>query len=250
MLGTVAATTLVTTVMPAAASQRHASSTFLLIHGAWHGGWCWKKVLPLLRVAGFDAYAPTLTGLGERSHLLAPTVDLETHVNDVAAVIEYEDLTNVILVGHSYAGMLIARVAEQASPRIAHLVYLDAFLPEDGKAVRDYAPVPPARDDGWRIPPPGSPPRFDVAQPADVAWMEDRLGDQPLRTFTDAVRLSAADDESLQRTYIQCTRAPWFAEAADRAKQHGFRSRELPLAGHDAMITRPDELASILLELP
>jgi pimeloyl-ACP methyl ester carboxylesterase len=125
---------------PAAASQGREKPAFVLVHGAWHGGWCWKKVAPLLRAAGHDVFTPTLTGLGERVHLLASEIDLATHVDDVLGVLEYEDLTNVVLVGHSYGGMVISGVAERAGSRLARLVYLDAFLPENGKALRDYAP--------------------------------------------------------------------------------------------------------------
>ena len=109
-------------------------ATFVLVHGAWHGGWCWSRVAPLLRGAGYPVFAPTLTGLGERLHLLTPQVDLDTHVRDITSLLDYEDLHNVILVGHSYGGMVISGVAETAGTRLAQLVYLDAFLPEDGKA--------------------------------------------------------------------------------------------------------------------
>ena len=117
-------------------------ATFVLVHGAWLGGWCWKKVTPLLRAAGQEVFAPTLTGLGERSHLFSPEVGLDTHIEDIIAVLEYEDLTDVILVGHSYAGMVIAGVAQKAAHRLAELVYLDSFLPESGKSLDDYLPAP------------------------------------------------------------------------------------------------------------
>jgi len=138
--------------------------------------------------------------------------------------------------------------AEKAGARLAQLVDLDAFLREDGKAVKDYATLSPARDDGWRVPPPGKPPRFGVTNERDVAWMEARLGDHPSKTFTEPIRL-AHDNTSLPRSFIQCTKAPFFAEAAERAKRLGFRSRELFAADHDAMITQPDALAKVLLEL-
>ena len=116
-------------------------ATFVLVHGAWHGGWCWSRVAPLLRGAGYPVFAPTLTGLGERLHLLTPQVDLDTHVRDITSLLDYEDLHNVILVGHSYGGMVISGVAETAGTRLAQLVYLDAFLPENGKALKDYSPI-------------------------------------------------------------------------------------------------------------
>ncbi|MBV9253581.1 MAG: alpha/beta fold hydrolase, partial [Actinobacteria bacterium] len=115
-------------------------ATFVLVHGAWHGGWCWRKLTPLLRAAGHEVFTPTLTGLGERSHLGHPDVGLATHVGDVAQVLWYEDLSNVVLVGHSYGGLVIGGVADQAPGRLKHLVYLDAFVPEHGRSMLDLGP--------------------------------------------------------------------------------------------------------------
>lgn len=224
-------------------------ATFVLVHGGWHGGWCWKKVVPLLRAAGHEVFTPTLTGLGERSHLLAPEIGLDTHIQDIVAVLEYEDLQDVVLVGHSYGGMVITGVAQKAAEHLAELVYLDAFLPENGKALQDYAPPTPTKEDGWRLPPPGSPQAFGVTDERDVAWMAPRLGDHPQRCMTQPVDLSPSRPGSLRQTYIQCTRFPPFEEAAERARRQGFRSRELFFGGHDPMITLPDELAKLLLDL-
>jgi pimeloyl-ACP methyl ester carboxylesterase len=248
LLGSIAAAPL-TVVNAVPTSAQPKAVTFLLVHGAWHGGWCWKKLTPLLRAAGHQVFTATLTGLGDRAHLLSAEVDLTTHVKDITAVLEYEDLRDVVLVGHSYGGMVIAGVAEKSGARLAQLVYLDAFLPEDGRAVKDYAPLNPTRADGWRVPVPGAPPRFGVTDERDVAWMEARLGDHPNRTFTEPARLSRDKDKSLRQSFVQCTKAPFFAEAADRAKRQGFRCRELFAAGHDAMITQPEALAKVLLEL-
>ena len=224
------------------------SATFVLVHGAWLGGWCWKKVTPLLRAAGHGVFVPTLTGLGERAHLLTPQVGLDTHIKDVASVLEYEDLTDVVLVGHSYAGMVIAGVAQQAAARLAALVYLDAFLPEDGKAVKDYAPIPPTRGDGWRVPPPGPPTAFGVTDDRDVAWMVSRLRDHPARAFSQPVDLSRA--LTLHQTYIHCsTSFPCFMEATERARRQGLRVVELLSANHCPMVTQPDELVKILVAL-
>ena len=222
------------------------STTFVLVHGGWHGGWCWKKVVPLLRAAGHEVFTPTLTGLGERSHLLTPDVGLETHVQDIVAVLEYEDLNQVHLIGHSYGGMVITGVASRAAQRIAQLIYLDAFLPEAGKALRDYAPSFPAPD-GWRVPLPFPPQALGVTDEQDIAWMSSRLGDHPLRTLTEPVDISANALRELRQTYIQCT--PYFEEPALRAKQQGFRVRQLKSDGHDPMISQPNELAAMLLDL-
>lgn len=224
-------------------------ASFVLVHGAWHGGWCWRKLTPLLRAAGHEVFTPTLTGLGERAHLIGPGIDLDVHVEDVAAVLEYEDPHDVVLVGHSSGGMVISGVASVAGERLSQLVYLDAFLPEDGKALSDYAPVPPTRPDGWRIPVPGGIAFFGVTEPEDVAWAEPRLGDQPLATFTQPAQVSGEAHAALQRTFVHCSESPWFVEAASRARQEGFAFHDMLAAGHDAMITRPQELAEVLLGL-
>lgn len=231
-------------------------ATFVLVHGAWHGGWCWKKLTPLLRAVGHDVFTPTLTGLGERAHLINPQISLDTHIQDITSVLEYENLQNVILVGHSYGGMVISGVAAKAEDRLAQLVYLDAFLPEDGKSLQDYAPplaeLVQAQGAGWRLSSAwmGTPTEmFDVKDSADLAWVTPRLGDQPYRTFTQPVQLAANPSKSLRRAYIQLTKGDIFAEAAARAKKQGFRSFELFSAGHDAMVTQPKELVNLLLGL-
>jgi pimeloyl-ACP methyl ester carboxylesterase len=221
--------------------------TFVLVHGAWHGGWCWKKVSPLLREAGHDVFTPTLTGLGERSHLLNPQIDLTTHIQDIVAVLEYEDSQDVILVGHSYSGMVIAGVAGKASERLAHLIHLDAFLPESGKAMSANSPRSPAAAANWRTPPKSM--TFSVTDTKDIAWMKTRLGDHPTKTLTQPVQFDAASYAKIAKTYIQCTTASFFVEAVERAKRQGFRYRQLLAAGHDAMITQPKELVSLFLEV-
>ena len=231
------------------ATQHRKPITFVLVHGAWYGSWCWNKLTPVLRAAEHQVFTPTLTGLGERGHLLTPEIDLSTHIKDVVAVMEYEDLHDVVLVGHSYGGMVVAGVAEAIGSHVAHLVFLDAFLPENGKAVADYAPMLPIRDDGWRVPPMGTSRDFGVTDEADIAWGEPRLADQPYRTLTQPVQLSAQLYDSFAPTYIQLTEAPWFVEAAERAKRQGFRLYKLLTGGHVAMITQPKALAEVLLDV-
>ena len=219
-------------------------ATFVLVHGAWLGGWCWKKVTPLLRAAGHEVFAPTLTGLGERSRLFSPEVGLDTHVEDIVAVLEYEDLTDVILVGHSYAGMVIAGVAQRAAHRLAELVYLDSFLPESGKSVDDYLPAPHPSVDG-RVKPLDPRTAFGVGREPDIAWMAQRLGDHPARAFSQTVDLPRAVTQ--RQTYIQCSNNfPCFVESAERARRQGFRFFELMSADHCPMVTQPEELVSIL----
>src|SRR5438105_632673 len=139
-------------------------ATFLVAHGAWAAGWAWKKMRPLMAARGHELFAPTCTGLGERAHLANRDLNLESHIADMLAVLEFEDLKDVILIGHSYGGMVATGVADRARDKIKHLVYLDAFAPESGKSVLDYMPaghaelVRKAAIDGWRVPPNPVPP--------------------------------------------------------------------------------------------
>lgn len=239
---------------PTGEPQPMRKAAFVLVHGAWHGGWVWKKVVPLLRASGHDVFTPTLTGLGERVHLLARDVDLTTHIDDVLGVLEYEDLSDIVLVGHSYGGMVISGVAERAHGRLAHLVYLDAFLPEDGKALRDYAPgdvldkMANSKGDGWRLPSFMFARDFGVTDPDDAAWVNARLGDQPYKTFTQPLDLAADTGHAIQRAYILTTQDTFVPHAA-RAKQAGFAYRELFTARHDSMVTQPAELVELFLGL-
>lgn len=231
-------------------------ATFLLVHGSWHGGWCWGRLVPLLRSRGHEVHAPTLTGLGERKHLLGRNVDLGTHGTDVAQILRYEDLSDVVLVGHSYGGMVITGVAEQAAPLISRLVYLDAFAPEDGQCAFDVVPelAPRLREaaetggEGWLIPPP-EPGDMGVTDPADASWIKPRLVPMPLRTHEQAVRLESAEAERLPRSYVRCTGSGTFATVAEGARARGWDYHELQ-TGHDAMITAPCELARLLVKTP
>jgi pimeloyl-ACP methyl ester carboxylesterase len=241
-------------------------TTFVLVHPAWLGGWGWSKLAPLLRARGHAVHAPTLTGLGERAHLARPEVGLDTHVLDVVAVLTYEDLRDVVLVGSSSAGAVITGVADRAPERIAQVVYLDAFVPEDGQCVLDLI-APDRRSamealvrtegDGWLLPRFAAAPweRFlpeawQITDAADVRWMLARLRPTPFRHFTDPVRRRSPAAESLPRTYVRCLRWPHagfdrHAEAARGAA--GWRCRELA-ASHLPYVTEPRLLAELLHE--
>ncbi len=238
-------------------------ATFVLVHGAWHGGWCWKKVTPLLRAAGHQVFTPTLTGLGERAHLLTPTIDLDTHIQDITGLLEYDDLREVILVGHSYGGMVIAGVAERASDRLQHLVYLDAFFPMDddrsmAEILRRVAPgfwegveaQIRASGDQWLIP--IQPSTYGVTNEEDVRWLRERLAPHPAKTFTQRCEGDDETDRRLPRTYIRCPDAPgkgtWFAVFGERIEGEGGQYHELA-GGHDAMVTMPMELSALLVSL-
>jgi pimeloyl-ACP methyl ester carboxylesterase len=229
-------------------------ATYVLVHGFWHGGWCWKKIVPLLRAAGHDVLTPTLTGLGERRHLAHPGVNLDTHLTDVLNVLEYEDRHDVVLVGHSYGGMVITGVADRAPDRVRHLVFLDAVIPKDGDSFMTFVPAQSAAKfdeqiqtlgDGWTLPQ-GTPDQWGVTDATDIAWTIPRLAPQPAETFRQPLRLQ--HEIRCPATYILCTKPDEFAGFADKVRdQPGWKCREIP-TGHDAMITMPQQLADLLLE--
>jgi pimeloyl-ACP methyl ester carboxylesterase len=229
-------------------------ATFVVAHGAWSAGWAWKKMRPPMRAAGHDFWTPTYTGLGERAHLANPDVSLDTHIEDIVAVLEAEDLHDVYLIGHSYGGMVATGIADRARARIKHLIYLDAFAPKDGQSAFDLQPpeqVAQRREaarkdgDGWRLATGPMPP--DTA-PEDVAWATPRRKPQPINTFEQRLKLSA--EPSAPRTYIYCKRArpdDNFRQFLDRAKREGWRTYEID-ASHNPHITAPDMLMKILGE--
>ncbi|MBL8154628.1 MAG: alpha/beta hydrolase [Anaerolineae bacterium] len=237
-------------------------ATFVLVHGGWHGGWCWKRVAPHLQAAGHVVYSPTLTGLGERSHLASPEINLSTHIQDILNVLIYEDLTDVVLVGHSYSGMVIAGVADRASERVTRLVYLDAFVPEDGQSLQDIFRPPYGEGvnleallvDGWRLPYPFLERPFGITSEADVQWVLDKITPQPVNTLLEPVHFTNGGAPAIPRTYIYLrspggqppdTEFVWFAERA--RTQPGWTYHEL-VSGHDAMLIIPEAVAALLLE--
>jgi pimeloyl-ACP methyl ester carboxylesterase len=242
-------------------------STFVLVHPAWLGGWCWRKLTPTLRAAGHEVLTPTLTGLGDRAHLLDHGIDLATHVEDVVGLLVYEDLEDVVLVGNSSGGMVVTGVADRVPERIAELVYLDAFVPEDGQSLLDLV-VPELRSgiealaeregDGWLVPRIAPPPweeilrsRWEVTDPEDVAWVLPRLHSTPLGHFSRPVRLAGTAARELPRSYVRCTRyrQPTYDGHAQQARETpGWRYRELD-SSHMPYITCADRLADVLLEL-
>ena len=231
-------------------------ASFVLVHGTGHGGWCWQKVAPLLRAAGHDVGPPTLSGLADRSHLLRCGVDLTTHITDVTNLLFYEDLSDVVLVGHSYAGMVISGVAALAPERLRRLVYLDAYLPDDGQAEVDLWPaemraaiMADAEASGGLRPPPSAA-FLGLTDPAIAAWAQARMTPHPMATYTEPVPRGNAKSDALPRAYIQCTTGPTtavFGPFAAKARAKGWPVLQIA-TGHDAMLTAPRELAALLLE--
>jgi pimeloyl-ACP methyl ester carboxylesterase len=229
--------------------------TFLLVHGAWHGGWCWRRVAERLRARGHAVFTPTLTGLGERAHLLRPDIDLSLHVADVLGAIRCERLSDMVLVGHSYGGCVISGVVEAVADKIRSIVFLDAFIPENGESLFDV--VQPAvkeviqgvLDRGETTVPVRDAAAFKVNE-KDRAWVDSLATPQPIRAMTEKIKLTGARDRIAQKIYIRASGYPnvSFDKALARVKaDRGWRAYEVP-CGHDVMIDEPDRLTEILLE--
>lgn len=230
-------------------------AVFVVAHGAWSAGWAWKKMRPPMRAAGHEFWTPTHTGLGERAHLASPDIDLNTHIQDIVAVLESEDLNDVYLIGHSYGGMVATGVADRARARIKHIIYVDAFAPKNGESVFGLQDAEArermvagakATGEGWRMPTSPMPP--DTAA-EDLAWASHRRKPQPIKTFETKLVLSA--EPSAPRSYIYCKRnrpGDVFRQFLERAKREGWRSFEID-ASHNPHITAPDLLAGILQDI-
>lgn len=235
-------------------------AAYVLVHGGGHGGWCWQRLASLLRSAGHDVYTPTLTGLGERSHLLRPDIDLDMHIADVLGVLRYEGLTDVILVGHSYGGMVITGVADRTLSRVGQLVYLDAAQPEDGESLADVSPalMELARNqarvvDGVELvlwPDSDAVRLYGVTDPDDLAWMQPKLTPHPWRCFAQKLHLpNEAAVRKIPRTNINCT-STLRLRPKDKVHRALTADRVWEIdTGHDLMITEPVAVAEMLLRL-
>lgn len=238
-----------------AQSQQEKAPVYVLVHGAWHGGWCWQRVSSILRASGATVYTPTLSGLGEHKHTLSPAIDLNTHISDVVNLLEMEDLHNVILVGHSYAGAVIAGVADRIPERLSKLVYLDAILVENGQSALSIQPAAvektirqsAAKDGGLSIP--AWPAKvFGVKDTADARWVDARLSGHPFRTFAQRLTLHHPYGNHLPKVFIACTvdMLPAIVPFAEKTKtSKDWQYYELQ-TGHDAMMTAPVETAGLL----
>lgn len=241
-------------------------TTFVLVHGAWHGGWCWRKVATLLRRAGAEVYCPTLSGLGERAHLVElldpASINLELHIRDVMQLLEYENLEQVILVGHAYAGMVITGMVERCPERLAHLVYVNGVVPSDREAMVDQlTQVRGAKFAAWvrghierkewLLPPPTTPAeveqRWGISDPLDQVWVLSHVTPQPVAAFAQPLRVGQPVAKSVPRSFILSSESG-FDGVADMARESGWGLFHID-TGHDPMITKPTELAEILLQI-
>ena len=230
--------------------------TFVLVHGAWHGGWCWRRVADILERQGHKVFTPTLTGLGERSHLLREGINVSTHIADVVNLMKWERLGNIVLCGHSYGGLVISGVAEQMEKAIGSIVFLDAFIPQDGDAmekitgqpVRDALKIATERGEL------GVPPRPAAAflvNDKDQAWVDALCVPQPVGTMTEKLKLSGARERIAKKAYIRAGAYPnpGFDAAFTQVKaDRAWRTYAVP-CGHDVMVDMPDRLAEILVEV-
>jgi pimeloyl-ACP methyl ester carboxylesterase len=250
-LGAVAASGAVET-----AQAQTAQKTFVLVHGTWHGGWCWRRVADALERKGHKVYAPTLTGVGERSHLLSKDVNLTTHVTDVVNVVKWEDLKDVVLVGHSSAGFVITQAAEQIGPSVASIVYLDAFVPQPGDNLISLANPGPrkaledavARGDLVAKPVPAA--AFKVNE-KDRPWVDAKCTPHPLAAVVEKITAAGAREKIARKTYIRAAgfESPVFDQTLARMKTApGWKTYEVS-SGHDVMVDMPDRLVEILLEV-
>jgi pimeloyl-ACP methyl ester carboxylesterase len=233
-------------------TKRH--TTFVLVHGAWHGGWCWRRVSDLLEANGHRVFTPTLSGLCERSHLLGSNIDLTTHIMDVVNLVRWEDLKDIVLCGHSYGGFVISGAAEQIRDRISSIVFLDAFLPDDGESLASQSAlsaqsVKAAEEKNL----PGIPPIpaavFRVNE-RDRAWVDQQCTPQPVRTFAEKIRLSGAREQIGRKTYIRARGFPAaesFDKAFNKAKGNDSWTTHELVCGHDAMLDMPESVADCFL---
>ncbi|HVT71045.1 MAG TPA: alpha/beta hydrolase [Trebonia sp.] len=235
-------------------------TTYVLVHGAWGGAHGFRYVRGPLRAAGHEVFTPSLTGIGERAHLASPLVNLSTHIADVVNTILYEDLSGIVLLGYSYGGMVVTGALEHVADRVAHLVYLDAFKPEDGQSLRDLTGAPYGQGaigpgSEWLVRPMSRP----LEDESEAGWFDARRSWHPVGCFTEPVRLRRPLEEfPFTRTYVKALREPRaaagtgasaFWQAAEYAKtSQAWRYREID-TDHMIPVNRPDELTDLLLEL-
>lgn len=238
--------------------------TFVLVHGAWHGGWCWRRVVDLLTARGHKVFAPSLTGVGDRAHLFSKDISMQTHVQDILSLADMEELSDFVLVGHSYAGMVISGVADTLRERVSCYVYLDARLPFDMAPGASFSwcgfDAPELRETrmkslreqgkGVGLPPP-APSAFGVTEPSDAAWLQRHMRPMPLQSYLGTFTFKNSGSNGLKRTYIASMK-PLYASLVsthERIKGDKSWSYKTIETAHDSMVTAPGELASLLISV-
>ncbi len=251
-----AAVTAAVTGASASADAAATPKTFVLVHGAWHGGWCWRRVADILERQGHKVFTPTLTGLGERSHLMSRDINLDTHITDIVNVFKWEDLKGAVLVGHSYGGWVISGAVEKVLPRVASIVFLDAYMPDDGTRGLDNTSdfsrkgILAAIDKGEASRPAPHAELFAV-NANDRAWVDAMMTPQPLGVALQPIHLTGARDRVAKKAYIRA--AAWPQDTFDRylgicKADPTWRTFEFP-CGHDIMVDMPERLAEALVEV-
>lgn len=242
----------------AAAAQTGTPKTFVLVHGAWHGGWCWRRVADLLEKQGHKVFTPTLTGVGERSHLMSKDINLDTHITDLVNVFKWEDLKDVCLVVHSYGGWPGSGALEQIGDRVSAIVWLDAFKPEDGQRSADFASefsrkaLLAAVEKGEPSRPSPKAEAFHVVNEKDRAWVDSKTTPQPNGVALQPIKLTGAREKVAKKTYIRAPQYPQpaFDKALAECKADpSWRTFEATNSGHDVMVDAPEWLVEILLQV-
>lgn len=239
----------------AAPSQaQSAPRTFVLVHGAWHGGWCWRRVADRLERLGHKVYAPSLTGLGDRAHLITNRVNVSTHITDIVNIIRFEDLSDIVLVGHSYAGFVISGVAEREFPKIRSIVFLDAYVPQNGQSIYSMSSeklretLNAALKRGQTGMAPASAAYFHVNE-KDRAYVDSKCTPQPIGTYNEPLTLTGIRERIPKKTYIRAKgwNAPGFDAVVARLRNDPtWKIHDVP-CGHDVMIDMPDRLTELLI---
>jgi pimeloyl-ACP methyl ester carboxylesterase len=228
-------------------------ATFVLVHGSWAGGWNWARLRPFLADSGHHVLTPTLSGLGDRGHLAGPDIGLSTHIKDITRLLDWEDLTDVVLVGHSYGGMVVTGVLGRVPERLARVVYLDAFRPEPGQAAFDVLPElpglfgePPAEHPwGW---PPVDLALLGIVEPADRDWMARKCTPMPVLTHREPLP-APQKQADVPITYLRGAAVPFFADTADKAEADGATVISWPDAAHYLQVHHAARTAELLLGL-